>query len=519
MAVLLDRCFTDAEARRRFFVAVPILLTLLHVALSLAAGARPVCDDAFIFVRYADNVVAGNGLVFNPGERVEGFTSPLWVGLATVLAWMGLGGVASLQLFGILAFAAASGMTVRLSDRLGAPPFMAMMAGCTVAATASLLRHALSGMETAAFALAIIGALDAVVREHRDGRVCGLVSSLWMIAATVVRPEGFGVAVFAWATSWLMLPTPDRRIGRSGLVLFGATLGGLEAFRLAYFGAWLPNTFFAKVDAEPNLMAGLAYVARGGFETPLLLLLLIAVAANGRRWTREMAIVGLPVVALIGWVIWVEGDYFSWARFLVPMVPASAALAGAALGRLGRRRATVLLGLAMALALLPQALPNNVRHVDQIVERGRVAARWLSANLPPDTLVATSAIGIIGAEGGTRILDLYGLIDPAIARSAEPDMRLGPPGHKRGNPQMVLARNPDIIMFGLNWVRPIPLSDEALKANLDFLSLSERRILASPSFRREYRFFNARVGEATWFGMAVRKDSHRLGRIRARWDE
>ena len=36
-------------------------------------------DDAFILFRYAANLVSGNGLVFNPGEWVEGFTCPLWV--------------------------------------------------------------------------------------------------------------------------------------------------------------------------------------------------------------------------------------------------------------------------------------------------------------------------------------------------------------------------------------------------------------------------------------------------------
>lgn len=502
-----NRRASHSDTRRRIIVAIPILLALLHVALALAAGARPVCDDAFIFVRYADNAVAGEGLVFNPGERVEGFTSPLWVALATALAWMGMGGVASLQSFGILAFAAASGMTARLADRLGAPPLLSMTAGCTVAASASLIRHALSGMETAAFALAIVGALGAVVREYQNGRVCGFGSGLWMTAATLVRPEGFGVAVVAWTVSWALLPAPDRRIKGSGLVLFGTAIGSLEAFRLAYYGAWLPNTFFAKVDVEPNLLAGLAYVGRGAFETPLLWLLVVTVIAAGRHWTRPTAIVGISVVALLGWVVWVGGDYVSYGRFLVPMIPAAAALAGTALGRRDRRTAIASLGLATALALLPQFLPNHVRRADQVVERGRVAARWMSANLPPDTLVATSAIGIVGAEGGTRILDLYGLVDPAIARSSDPDMHLGPPGHERGDPDLVLARKPDIILFGLNWVRPIPISVEALAANSDFLSLSEHRILASAVFQQEYRFFNTRVDRDRFFGMAIRRDS------------
>ena len=37
------------------------------------------CDDAFISFRYARNLLEGHGLVFNPGERVEGYTNLLWV--------------------------------------------------------------------------------------------------------------------------------------------------------------------------------------------------------------------------------------------------------------------------------------------------------------------------------------------------------------------------------------------------------------------------------------------------------
>lgn len=491
-------------------IAVPVFLALLHIALSMAAGARPVCDDTFIFVRYADNVVSGHGLVFNPGERVEGFTSPLWVGLATLLAWIGIGGASSLQSFGILAFAAASGMTSKLAGRLGAPPFLSLAAGCLVASSASLVRHTLSGMETAAFALAVVGALDAVVREHGAGRVGGLSSGLWMIAASLVRPEGFGLAVVAWSISWFLLPPADRRIGRPGVVVFATTIVCMEALRFAYFGAWLPNTFFAKVDAEPDLLAGLAYIGRGTFETPLVLLLAIAISAFGRRWHREALIVGFAVATLLSWVVWIGGDYMSYGRFLVPMVPAAAALAGAALGRWDRGPVAVSLGLAAGLALLPQFLPDHVRRADQVVERGRIAARWIAANLPPDTVVATSAIGIVGAQGGTRILDLYGLVDPAIARRPDPDVRFGPPGHRRGDPALVLAREPDVILFGLNWVRSVPMSVEALTANPKFLSFSERRILASAVFQREYLFYNTRVDGNRWFGMAVRRDARSL---------
>src|SRR5215207_3462307 len=49
-----------------------------------AAGS----DDAYISYRYAFNLIGGHGLVFNPGERVEGYTNLLYVLLMVPLAWL-----------------------------------------------------------------------------------------------------------------------------------------------------------------------------------------------------------------------------------------------------------------------------------------------------------------------------------------------------------------------------------------------------------------------------------------------
>src|SRR5262249_45093435 len=63
---------------------VAVVAIALAVAVPAAKWARSpvVYDDAYISYRYADNLVRGHGLVFNPGERVEGYSNFLWVMLA-----------------------------------------------------------------------------------------------------------------------------------------------------------------------------------------------------------------------------------------------------------------------------------------------------------------------------------------------------------------------------------------------------------------------------------------------------
>src|SRR6185295_8846902 len=59
---------------RRVGLLAACVLLLLH-----AAHFFNLADDAYISFRYAENLATGHGLVFNPGDRVEGYTDFLWV--------------------------------------------------------------------------------------------------------------------------------------------------------------------------------------------------------------------------------------------------------------------------------------------------------------------------------------------------------------------------------------------------------------------------------------------------------
>ena len=48
-------------------------------------------DDLMISMRYARNLASGNGPVWNPGERVEGYTNPLWMAVMAVVHLLPIG--------------------------------------------------------------------------------------------------------------------------------------------------------------------------------------------------------------------------------------------------------------------------------------------------------------------------------------------------------------------------------------------------------------------------------------------
>jgi hypothetical protein len=134
-------------------------LALLSVPVVYSGALRPswLTDDAFISFRYAQNLARGQGLVYNLGERVEGYTNFLWTALAALVIRLG-GDIVWWSYFSgiVLALALVIASFV-LADRLLGPAW-ALAAALIVATSQSLLTHTArgAGLETGLFTLLIV---------------------------------------------------------------------------------------------------------------------------------------------------------------------------------------------------------------------------------------------------------------------------------------------------------------------------------------------------------------------------
>ncbi|NCQ34688.1 hypothetical protein GW813_06350, partial [bacterium] len=103
-------------------------LFLFLIVLGFADAARRawLCDDAFISFRYAEHLAAGRGLVFNPGEYVQGFTNPLLTLMLAALVKLGLPMEGSAIGVGLAAFAGTLALLVRHAKRASSLPLAAL---------------------------------------------------------------------------------------------------------------------------------------------------------------------------------------------------------------------------------------------------------------------------------------------------------------------------------------------------------------------------------------------------------
>ena len=481
-------------------VAVALVLVGVQIALQHQGLSDPLKDDTYISLRFAQNLVAGEGLVFNPGERVEGFTNPLWTLLGAVPLALGLDPFVFLKVAGALCLAGLVVSLARATRDLGS----GLVAPVVVAASASVVFWSQSGMETVAFALAAAEGTRRLGAAVRDGQDPGLGTGLVWAAAALSRPEGVAWFGLAWLVSGLSARRP--RAWAVCAVGFAVPVGIWQVFRLAYYGAWLPNTFYAKVGGEAGVLGrGLDYLARGAVETPVALLGLAALLGAGRV-LRDPT--GRLALALLGfhtaYLLAVGGDYMPLGRFVVPAVPLAAmAFAAAVRGRQGWAWGAV----AVLWGLWPYQEGSAVAP-DYARLRFEAFGRWVAETLPEDTLVCVGQIGAVGYLGQPPLPDTHGLVDAHIARHRPEDYEIsGGAGHTRGDADYVLERAPDVVMMANVWMGAVPMTPESLTEHQGRLGVTDRLLLGSPAFFEAYEALNYRTADGHWVGLWVRYDS------------
>jgi arabinofuranosyltransferase len=405
---------------------------------------QQICDDAFITFRYANNVAAGLGPVWNRGEAVEGYSSPLWLGILVVGRMLG----ASLPAFAGVVGIAGSALCLLLVQRFVLGRVQNGVAAAAACAATSLVYPlyfwAPAGLETTLFtALVTFGAWALIVPSGWR----------WALAAAllgVARPEGPFLACTLIVLARLAHGRAALRLGLLALSLAPALSWLL--FRRGYYGAWLPNTYYAKATGPLlfRLESGLVYAvwALGLLVAVVFTVWLAGIADRKIRCGLAFLTVVLGVVVVAG------GDWMWHGRMMLPVLPSLMALAVASIARAPARRRLVL-SLACALAgsgFLPRAslvadalagrrLPPTAYQEGTMVPAALASARFIAAKYPPDALVAVNHAGALPYALPNPVLDMTGLADRHIAREVEGSL------HHKFDVAYVLSRKPRLVVL------------------------------------------------------------------------
>jgi predicted membrane-bound dolichyl-phosphate-mannose-protein mannosyltransferase len=181
-------------------------------------------DDAFISFRYAANLIGGDGLVYNPGEPVEGYTNFLWTVLLAGAMAIGLNPVIASVLGGLIAALALALAGWRLATALIDRPWVGLLIPAFIAMDAGLALEGMQGLETLLYAALLAWAL--VLTHHELGDPNAPPRSAVLLAlAALTRPEGAVVFAGIGLARLLIARKLERRL-LVGLGIFAVVVGG-----------------------------------------------------------------------------------------------------------------------------------------------------------------------------------------------------------------------------------------------------------------------------------------------------
>jgi arabinofuranosyltransferase len=310
---------------------LPIAILVIAFSSRIIPGPRTI-DDAYITFRYARNILAGNGFVYNPGEHVLGTTTPLYTFLLTGIGAISGGSLAPFpqiaMILNALADAGTCLLLLYLGWRLGSA-FAGAGAALVWAIAPFSVTFAIGGLETSLYVFLLTALVYVYLNKHFS--LAALLAALTILtrpdALILVGPLAVDRLIQVWRSSRTpaletlsagpnnkeLIPHPNN--GQALLrevLLFSLPLLAWFIFSVLYFGTPIPHSVAAKSMAyrlPPN--AGLIRLLQH-YANPFL-----GHLTFGNYWTG-VGLILYPFLYIAGARKAFKAKYHSWPYLLYP---------------------------------------------------------------------------------------------------------------------------------------------------------------------------------------------------------
>ena len=354
MTRVRESCGSNVGEVVRRWHAYLIMVVLIAFGVYRANDLRWFCDDTFITLRYVENLLAGRGLVYNPGEFVEGYTHPLWLAILALSGRTGLDPLGASLNIGLVSYACVIALFCLIAYRLNHRRLALFVpfTGLALALHYDFRVWATSGMETMFYTFLLSLAFFTYFFSGLGRKAKPAVTGLILTLAVATRPDG--ILVLALGNLFLVLRALLRRSGakRAGADLIFLNLCFVCLYvpyflwKYGYYGDFFPNSYHAK-------SGGLSYYGQGfyylwtyfkAYLTSWLFVLgvpvIVKALSSGRKGAERRRSLrtrieeacrhphfaalcfALSAIVLYSTIFIARvGGGFMYARFLIPVIP------------------------------------------------------------------------------------------------------------------------------------------------------------------------------------------------------
>jgi hypothetical protein len=369
-------------------------------------------DDALIIFRYAENLAAGHGFVYNLGEHVLGTTTPLYTLLLAALLKIKISCFVGGLILNNLADLITAWVLLQMFRSEEGP--LSWLPSLLFLFSPESLQWSLSGMETELYIAFIFLAFYFASKESWS------VAFLFTGIVVLTRVDGIavlGVLVVAYLLRYSKLPAIP-------LLIFVVTILPWTLFAYFYFGSPIPNSAAAKFALSgSNILSAFLNIFVRGFlhlHTYGIPVLILAVLGTRLIWKERKQL--LPVA------LWTWGYALSYTLAAGPMHPWYYApfYAGYLViayhgmlflfkrySKLMMVPALITIAAIFVILLLSYLRTRDIQRQQlQLASTNKAVGEWVRVNTAENSALAAKDIGYIGYYSRRKILDLAGLVSP-----------------------------------------------------------------------------------------------------------
>lgn len=413
----------------------------------------------------------GNGLVYNKGEYVEGYTNFLWTIITAPFTQIKSIDVSIFSsviglIFSIVNILFTALIAKQFNGSLNKYYiFLVLIPPLFLALDDSISFWAIGGMEFPMYTLFILGIIYNYFKLNSGSK-----HLFWLIAflilCTLTRPEGN--MIFAIMLGHMIIFKNKlnnfKRIFFTIIFSYAAFCLIYYGYKYHFYGQIIPNTFYAKgvTDYKMNLVLGSKYLALcTGTRLYIFLFILFIPIKNAFKDFR-LSFLFIFCIVYIFYLVAVGGDWMIANRFFVPLLPVLYILSAIGIINFSIKiknyindefkayKFTKYLILPLSVLLFSLTLAfleynqliikeNNARYEMQWSMFGK----WLKLNVDPNTIIAVGPAGKIPYYSELYTIDMWGLNDEHIANRKSTRLQAG---HKKFDFEYVLSRNPEFII-------------------------------------------------------------------------
>lgn len=502
-------------------------------------------DDYYIFLRYADNFIKGYGLVFNQlGERVEGFSSFLYLLVVIVFRSIGISNHEFIPYIGIL----FSSLTIVYL-------FLILLESKTNSTVNYLITFFLiinpifvfnstTGMDTSLFTFLITVIIYYYIKYYKK---LSIKIFVFLTLLILVRSESFliifTIIFFTVIKEKYINKNPEVNRQFHFYLIYSIILMMLIiVFRNIYFNSIIPNTLKAKSGFEiQQIIGGVEYTYRSYkliFGSAGILLIFPILYSIKKVKNDDTILISLLIILVFTLsIIFIGGDHFEFGRYFMPVIPFILILIGKGLEEIFlyvhiRYIQVIIIFLLISLVVYKSAKTfaytkpfeifyqekselNSLKFYSENIKNkmiddnriGMLSFREMGKTLHnignSNSSIACVPIGAIGYFSNFRIFDMVGLVESKIADENFDSryIKTWRPGHDKGDGNYILSQKPDFIQLTDYFTR-VPQKDPGDHA-MQYKSIVE--IWNSKNFHNDYRFFPIQLGNGWYYNLYKKK--------------